>query len=130
MKITLLVDSLGFGGAQRQIANLAVELKAKGHEVTFLRYVKDDFYLPLLQKADIVPLTVLSKNTVGRLKNIRKAIRSINPDILISFMSTPNFCACIASVGKHPWKLIVSERIANHNAFLNKKARRNSKCFL
>ena len=123
MKITLLVDSLGFGGAQRQIANLAVELKAKGHEISFLRYAKDDFYLPLLQKAAIEPITVESGNPVSRLLGIRKVVRSIRPDILISFMGTPNFCACIASVGKHPWKLIVSERIANHGAFLNKKAR-------
>lgn len=123
MKITLLADSLGFGGAQRQIANLAVELKTKGHEISFVRYLRDDFYLPILKSADIDPVTVEKKGAIARLIGIRKVIRSINPDILISFMSTPNFCACVASFGRHPWKLIISERIANRRAFLSKKSK-------
>ena len=122
MKIVLLADSLGFGGAQRQIANLAVELKTRGHEVAFVRYCKDDFYLSLLEKANIEPITVESGNAISRLLKIRKTIKQLAPDVLISFMTTPNFCASVASIGKHEWKLIVSERIANNSAFLNKKS--------
>ena len=122
MKIALLADSLGFGGAQRQIANLAVELKTRGHEVDFVRYCKDDFYLYLLEEANIKPITVESENAISRLFKIRKIIKKLDPDVLISFMTTPNFCASVASIGKHKWKLIVSERIANNSAFLNKKA--------
>ena len=41
MKIVLFIDGLGFGGAQRQIVNLAVELKRGGHEIEFLCYNRD-----------------------------------------------------------------------------------------
>ena len=62
-------------------------------------------------------------HAISRLARIRKVIRALAPDTVISFMRVPNFCACVASIGKHPWKLIVSERIANEAAFLNKKLR-------
>lgn len=38
MKIVCFTESLGAGGAQRQLVNLAVMFKVKGHEVAFLTY--------------------------------------------------------------------------------------------
>jgi len=121
MKIILLADSLGFGGAQRQIANLAVCLKELGHDIVFVRYRKDDFYLSILDKAEISPLLIERKNAFSRMLAIRKEIRKISPDVLISFMTVPNFYACMASGAKHKWKVIISERVANESAFLSKK---------
>ncbi len=121
MKIALLIDSLGFGGAQRQIVNLAISFKALGHDISFLRYYPDNFYLPLLNEAGIDPITVESKNAIGRIFAIRKNLKRIDPDVVISFVGIPNFCASLASAGKHRWKLITSERIANQGAFKNKK---------
>ena len=123
MKIVLLIDGLGFGGAQRQIANLAVELKKHHHDVSLVRYHKDDFYLPLLNKENINPITVESKNAISRVVKIRRTIRKLNPDVLISFMGTPNFYASISSAGKHSWKLIVSERIADEKLFVSRKSK-------
>lgn len=121
MKIILLADSLGFGGAQRQIANLAVCLKEKGYDVTFLRYRKDDFYRPLLEKAGIEPLLVEHKNAVLRMLRIRKTLRALAPDLVISFMTAPNLYACMAKMGSRKFKVIISERVANEAAFQNKK---------
>ena len=123
MKIVLLADSLGFGGAQRQIANLTVELKALGHKVVFMRYYEDDFYLPLLQKAEIAPITIQSNSVWQRLRKIRKQIHKEDPDFVISFDTTPNFCACFAAIGKHRWKTIVSERVAQRSGFCGKRAK-------
>ena len=122
MKIVLLADSLGFGGAQRQISNLAVELKALGHDVIFARYQKDDFYRPLLQKAQIEPVMVESSGAISRLLKIRKFIRNAKPDVVISFDNIPSFCACFAAIGSHKWKTIISERLAKHSMFRGKKA--------
>jgi len=123
MKVALLIDSLGFGGAQRQIVNLAVELKALGHDISVVRYHKDDFYLPFLQKAGIELITVATDGVFSRLLQIRKVIRSIAPDVVISFMGTPNFCASVASIGRRSWKLIISERVAKNSNFQSPKAR-------
>ena len=122
MKILLLTDSLGFGGAQRQIANLAVELKALGHETVFVCYYKDDFYLPLLQEADIEPVILSGDGTLGRLFRIRRYIRSVKPDVVIAFDNTPSFCACFAAIGRHKWKTVISERVAQRSAFRKKNA--------
>lgn len=117
MKIALLIDSLGFGGAQRQMANLAVELKNTGNEVLFLRYRADDFYLPLLEKAGIQPVLVGGSNLVSRAMQIRKELKAYGPEVVISFMDASNFYGALASFGKHPWKLIIGERISNPARF-------------
>ena len=44
MKILLLIDSLGSGGAQRQMVTLAALLKQRGQEVSFLLYADDGFF--------------------------------------------------------------------------------------
>ena len=123
MRIALLINSLGFGGAQRQIVNLAIELKNRGHEVSLLRYHGDDFYLPLLRESGISPITVECKGALQRLVRVRRAVRRIAPDALISFMGVPNFCAAVASIGRRRWKLIVSERIANESLFISRRSR-------
>lgn len=123
MNIALLVDSLGFGGAQRQIVNLAVELKKQGHKISFLRYRRDDFYLPLLNENGIKPITIEEGNLLVRAWRIRKMIHALAPSTVISFMDAPNVYACIASIGQHPWRLLISERVANENAFLGWRGR-------
>ena len=50
MKIILFTDSLGAGGAQRQLVGLAKLLKDVGEDVSILTYHKDEFYAPFLEK--------------------------------------------------------------------------------
>lgn len=49
-RILCFIDSLGAGGAQRQLVNLAIGLKKRGYIVHFLVYHVDNFYLPILQE--------------------------------------------------------------------------------
>ena len=122
MRIALLIDSLGSGGAQRQIVNLAIELKRRGHCVDLVYYHQDEFHMATLLKADISPILVSNSGAISRLVGIRKQLKALNPEIVIAYLNTPGFCASVASLGKHNWKLIVSERNANRDAFLNKKS--------
>ena len=121
MKIALLIDSLGSGGAQRQIVNLAIELKKKGHHVDFVYYYKDEFHMPTLLEAGITPIFVNNSGAISRMVGIRKKLKSLTPDVVIAYLNTPGFCASVASIGRHGWKLIVSERTSNRDAFLDKK---------
>lgn len=123
MKIVLLVDSLGFGGAQRQIVNLAACLKDDGHDIVFLRYRRDDFYRSVLEDAGIEPELLSHKWAVARMLKIRKAIRNASPDVVISFLTVPNFYACVAAIGRHKWKTVISERLNDEGSFLDKKKR-------
>ena len=52
-RILCFIDSLGAGGAQRQLVNLAIGLKKRDYIVSFLVYHVDDFYLPILQENGI-----------------------------------------------------------------------------
>ena len=49
MKIICLIESLGSGGAERQLSGLAVMLKQQGYEVEVGYYIKNEFYLSRLQ---------------------------------------------------------------------------------
>ena len=53
MKILLFIDSLGAGGAQRQLVGLARMLKDNGMQVKVITYHDNPFYLPTLEEGDV-----------------------------------------------------------------------------
>lgn len=119
-KIILFTDSLGAGGAQRQLVGLAKLLNDTGEDVTVLTYHKDEFYLPFLQENSIK--YILLKATRGALKRIIgvcRYIRKENPDVLIAYQEVPSLIACIAKICTPKIKLIVSER--NTTQVIDKK---------
>lgn len=123
MKVLCFIDGLGSGGAQRQIVNLALGLKAHGHQVEMLAYTDADFYLSRLKEGNI-PYTVLKNNNyLQRIVNTRRHLRRANVDAVISFLETPNFLSCISAIGKHRWVLITSERNAKEYEFTNRRGK-------
>ena len=113
MKILCVIDSLGSGGAQRQLVNLAIAFREKGHEVSFLVYHSETFYHDLLKKNDISLIEVLERNYVKRLLKMRKVIRSGRYDSVLSFLEAASFICEIAGFPYRNWRLIVGERSAN-----------------
>lgn len=111
MKIILFTDSLGAGGAQRQLVGLAKLLHEKEHDVTVLTYHQDEFYLPFLQEHNIK--YVLLQNVQQALKRIIAVIKFVKqecPDTLIAYQETPSLIACIVKMCCPKTKVIVSER--------------------
>src|SRR5690625_1899614 len=96
MKVLCLIDSLGSGGAQRQLIELAKGFKEKGHEVSFLTYHEINFFKPELDKVDIQVHTILEPNYLKRTLKIRKYIRNGNFDAVLSFLEGASFMAEIA----------------------------------
>lgn len=113
MKILCFIDSLGSGGAQRQIVGLALGFKKNGHEVTFLTYHSQDFYEPILIENDIEVNCIQETNYLKRMFILRKFIRKANCDVLLSFLTSCNFIAEISGLPFRSWKLVVGERNAN-----------------
>ncbi len=70
MKLTCLIDSLGSGGAQRQMAMLAVCLKERGLDVSILTYHPADFFLPLIREAGIAYQCVHSNSPLQRVLSL------------------------------------------------------------
>lgn len=110
-KICMLIDSLGSGGAQRQFVYLACGLKDTGHEVSVFYYHPIHFFQDKLTSKGVSTFLIQGRNPALQAARIRSEIKRAQPDILISFLDTPNLLACITklTLWKKP-KLIVSER--------------------
>jgi glycosyltransferase involved in cell wall biosynthesis len=123
MKILCVIDSLGSGGAQRQLVNLAIGFKQRGHEVSFLVYHDKSFFKPILDEAKIPITFILEKNYFLRILKIRSFIRKGNFDAVLSFLEGANFIAELSSLPYRKWKLVVGERSANPNILKSFKLR-------
>ena len=125
-KILCLIDSLGAGGAQRQLVGLAMLLKQRGYEVTVACYHDNLFYIDALLSNGI-PYVYLKKasNSIYRIWHVARYIRKANPDIVISYLETPSICACVAHLFNKKFHLIVSERNTTQHTGRNEKIRFN-----
>lgn len=117
MKILCVIDSLGSGGAQRQMVNLACGLRAKGHDVELLIYFpKLNFFRSEIDSAGI-SVHEIKKGSRFSLKvvwHLIKLYRSGRFDAVVSFLDTPNFYAELAKLLTFSkLTLIVSERLSS-----------------
>lgn len=124
MKIVCFIDTLGPGGAQRQIVGLAIQLKEKGNDVQIIAYHDNPFYAESLSKAG-VPYVFLSKaeRVISRFPVFSKYVRRNKPDVVIAYLETPSILACMAKVLNPSFKLIVSERNTTQVISRNEKLR-------
>lgn len=113
MKIVCVIDSLGSGGAQRQLVSLAVSFKNQGHEVTFITYHSNSFYSNLLWENSIPVIEIIEPSIIKRIYYIRKTLRSLECDAVLSFLESPNLICEISTLPRKKWKLVVGERSAN-----------------
>lgn len=126
-KIALVISSLGGGGAEKVMANLANIYSERGAAVDLITFeekrVKEDVYKLGLGVNRISLFTPSSKGFfskifahIRRLKRLRHYLFSNRPDVLLSFMTTTNILAISASRGLNV-HCIVSERI--HPAYFS-----------
>lgn len=113
MKILCFIDSLGSGGAQRQLVELAKGFKERGHEVSFLTYHEINFFKPDLDQVEIPVTTIVEPNYWKRALKIRRFIRRSKPDAVLAFLEASAFMATVAGFPWRKWKLVVGERSAN-----------------
>jgi len=113
MKITCLIDNLSAGGAQRQIVMLAKLLNKASHEVTVLTYYPQNFFLPDIINSGVNYVCIDEPRILFRIYKIRKTLKLLNQDLVISYLKTPVFLAELSSIPHKKWKLIISERNAD-----------------
>lgn len=125
-RILCLIDSLGPGGAQRQLAGLARFLKEKGYDVIVVAYHDNRFYVDQLLSAG-VPYVYLKKAQKGLFRqwHLMRYIRRANPDLVISYLESPSIRSCIAHLFNRNFRLIVSERNTTQHTGRSEKLRFN-----
>lgn len=121
MNILFLIDNLGSGGAQRQVATLAPLLQERGNRVTVATYFKQNFFATKLVECNVSIICINRSNYITRIFAVRKYIREGKFDAVISFLDNPDFMNCFAALGGKKWKVITSERSAKEESFSNKK---------
>lgn len=123
-RILCLIDSLGAGGAQRQMVGLASFLKDRGYDVVVAFYHPEFFFADSLLAKE-VPYIYLKKSLrhSTRIFYIARFIRKFKPDVVISYLFTPSICASLATLTNHSFKLIVSERNTTQKTCFNEKIR-------
>jgi glycosyltransferase involved in cell wall biosynthesis len=119
MKIALVISSLGAGGAERVIITLANHWAARGRAVTLLTFAPPGsrpYYAidprVALRELDAVPSEQLLRSLLQSLRRffvLRRAIRAIGPDVVISFLAKINIITVLATRGLGI-RVIVSER--------------------
>lgn len=116
MRIAIIQAGLGAGGAEKNVALLARHRAEMGDEVHVIAMTcpPEGSYFSY---PETVTLHVLEQETPAysrltqarRLFLIRRALRSLAPDLAISFLTKINVLTLMATIGA-PWPVVVSER--------------------
>lgn len=110
-KILLFTDSLGAGGAQRQLVGLARMLKQSGYDIYVVTYYNQDFYKSYLDEYNIRNYCLTNaKNHFKRIPILFSFFKKISPDVVIAYQETPSLLASLIKFFGGRYKLIVSER--------------------
>jgi len=111
MKVALLIDNLGAGGAQRQLVGLACLLKERGVDVCVYTYFPIMFYAELLNRQGVAYEVIDGADSPWkRFTILRKKLLAVSPDVLVAFLDTPCILACLIRYFGGKFKLIVGER--------------------
>jgi GalNAc-alpha-(1->4)-GalNAc-alpha-(1->3)-diNAcBac-PP-undecaprenol alpha-1,4-N-acetyl-D-galactosaminyltransferase len=121
MKITLVILNLELGGAERVLVLLAQGLLQRGHSVSVITFAGDDtdFY-SLSPGIDRVALNSYQKSlplvqrilpTIKRIIRLRRVVKEIQPDIIISFMAPVNILTVLA-LSNTNYPIIGSEHVS------------------
>lgn len=122
--ILLFTDSLGSGGAQRQLVGLAVLLQMRGYRVKVCTYHRLDFYKSFLDDNNVAnELIVGANNAQKRIFAVMKYFKKERPDWVIAYQETPSLISCIAKLFGCKFRLIVSERNTTQSIGVNERIR-------
>jgi glycosyltransferase involved in cell wall biosynthesis len=124
MKIVAVISDMGLGGAQRVLSTLLNQWVSIGIEASLLTLERPgaEPAFDLDPRVKLLQLGVMGssgslksafRNNIVRIKSLRQAFRTQNPDIIVSFMAEVNVLTILAAKGN--WPVIVSER--SHPAY-------------
>lgn len=113
MKILFVIGSLTGGGAERVISELANNMTESGNCVSVLTIASSKVGYHVSDKVSIIDCSQ-RKNIAGisfikRVKKMRKEIKLINPDVVISFTVAVNIYSILSCLGLKT-RLVLAER--------------------
>ena len=118
MKVLLVIDHFGPGGAQRQIVELACGLKQHGHEVEmFIYFPQHDFFRPRIEEQQIVvhEYSKVGRFGLGIVSRLASLMRKGGFDVIVSFLKSANAYTELAKLISGGATIVVSERTSHHD---------------
>lgn len=123
-RILLFTDSLGAGGAQRQLVGLALLLQQKGYNIKVCTYHHLDFYKSFLDENKIEnELIPGAANEKKRILAVITYLKKECPDCVIAYQETPSLISCVAKSLGCKFRLIVSERNTTQSVGVKERIR-------
>jgi glycosyltransferase involved in cell wall biosynthesis len=116
MRLLLVIDHFGPGGAQRQIVELARGLKRRGHQVEVFSYFPShDFFRPHLEQEQILVHEYRKGPGFAPavVRELSRIIRASKVQVAVSYLNSPNIYTELTKVCGLDIKVVASER-ANH----------------
>ena len=104
-KIAFYINVLSHGGAERVIANLAAAFQAGGYDCTVITTYPNEGEYPL--SAGVHRISLFNEKPSGNrlvrnvhtIRHLRRALKTVQPAVLIAAMAEPNFRAILAAEG-------------------------------
>jgi glycosyltransferase involved in cell wall biosynthesis len=122
MRLTLVIPSLGPGGAERVLSLLATEWARRNHRVVLVTLTPcgEDFFR-VGRRVQRVGLGLASRPgglrwitlNAARIRELRHVISSSQPDVVVSFLDAANLLTLLASIGSRV-PVIISQRTDPH----------------
>ncbi|MEM9586377.1 MAG: glycosyltransferase family 4 protein [Planctomycetota bacterium] len=117
MEIVCVIHSLNGGGAERVMAQLASRLSGRGHRITLVTLDRADGDRHRVDdKVQRVALDVMfdgdrgkARQLLRRVSKLRRAIKDLRPDVVLSFCDRTNVLTLASLVGTRI-PVVVSER--------------------
>jgi glycosyltransferase involved in cell wall biosynthesis len=110
-KLLFYVNTLGHGGAERVMVNLANAFSSQGFECTLVTSFPLEWEYECSE--DVKRINLYDARICGGLKRnfrlikaLRRVIKSESPDTVVSFMAEPNFRMLFASIGMKCRKIV------------------------
>lgn len=122
-RVLFVCDSMGSGGAEKVISSLSNQMNKNGITVSILGvadYTGHSSFYPLDENVVYIPLTQKNNkklHPINRVFRIRRMIKVLKPDVVISFLPNANIYAWLSLIGKRI-PHVVSER---NNPYLDPK---------
>lgn len=124
MHLALIISSLSSGGAERVLSDLANHWTSQGHEVSLATLAHPDtkpFYpldpairlIQLNQSQSEISLWTRLRNILRRVRVLRKTLKALNPNVILSFVDVMNLTTLLAVIGLNI-PIIISERVDPH----------------
>ncbi|MDB4825971.1 glycosyltransferase [Gammaproteobacteria bacterium] len=116
LNILFFIRSLGSGGAERQLVNLAIGLKERGHEISVVTMYSGGVFEHTL-RATAIPIYCLEKarrwQVLSPLIQLQKIVQMVQPDILHSYGPETNVFLVLHRLFFKKYLLVWGVRVAD-----------------